>query len=100
MSNNDERLFGLDPTSGSSVNPVEIPLDSAAGTFAFTRRDTDLTEASFSIWTSTDLVSWEKDTGAVLTPGTMANEVESVEVQITLDLLTSLHLFVQVRGEE
>ncbi|MCF7734678.1 MAG: Ig-like domain repeat protein, partial [Akkermansiaceae bacterium] len=32
VNNDDERLFGLDPTSGASVNPISVPLDAAAGT--------------------------------------------------------------------
>lgn len=43
MSNDQERAFGLDPTIGSSVNPISIPLNRSTGTFTYTSPLTDFT---------------------------------------------------------
>lgn len=37
MNNDQERVFGLDPTKGTSVNPISVPFSPAAGTLSFTR---------------------------------------------------------------
>ncbi|NNM30950.1 MAG: hypothetical protein HKO57_15635 [Akkermansiaceae bacterium] len=99
-SNNEERLFGTDPTSAASANPITAPLDSAAGTFSYTRRDEALTGAGFSVWTTTDLVTWTEDTGAGQADGTPdADGVETVAVTLSAGLRTEPMLFVQVRAE-
>ena len=48
MTNDAERAFGLDPTSGSSVNPISVPLNAAAGTLTYTRRNSVLTGLGYS----------------------------------------------------
>ena len=97
LSNDTERLFGLDPTSPASVNPITVPLDAAAGTLSFTRRDDALTGLFSGIETSTDLVTWTRDSGAVLSPGDPdANSVETVAVELSAGLLTAPKLFVRV----
>ena len=62
LSNDTERLFGLDPTRSSS-NPVSST-DSlkAAGTLTYTRRTPSLSGATYTIWTSPDLPRWPQDT--------------------------------------
>jgi hypothetical protein len=95
--NDEERLFGLNPTDGSSVNPITVPLDSAAGTFSFTRRNTALTGKFTDIETSTDLQLWTVDVGAELVVGeTAANGVQRVDVTLSEGLLTAPKLFVRV----
>ena len=42
--------------AAASANPISVPLNAAAGTFSYTRRDDALTKLNFEIWTSTDLV--------------------------------------------
>jgi hypothetical protein len=96
LTNNHERLFGLDPTSAASVNPISVPLDAVAGTLSFTRRDDALTGLLSSIETSTDLLVWTKDSGAVLVPGAPINDVETVVATLSADLLTEPKLFVRV----
>ena len=97
LSNDNERLFGLDPTDPASQNPFAVPLDAAAGTFSFTRRDDALTGLFSGVETSTDLVMWTEDTGAVLTPGAPdANGVETVAVTLSPGLLSAPKLFVRV----
>jgi autotransporter-associated beta strand protein len=97
--NNDERIFGLNPTLGSSANPISVPLDTSAGTFSFTRRDPALSGQLFSVWTSTSLLAWSRDEGAVLTPGALVDGIETVAVQLSPSLLTAPRLFVRVRAE-
>ncbi len=95
--NDEERLFGLNPTDGSSVNPIQVPLDSTAGTFSFTRRDRALTGKFTDIETSTDLQLWTVDSGAALLVGAPdANGVQRVDVTLSNVLLTAPKLFVRV----
>jgi autotransporter-associated beta strand protein len=97
--NNDERIFGLNPTLGSSANPISVPLDASAGTFSFTRRDPALSKQIFSVWTSTTLLAWTEDKDAILLPGAPVNDIETVAVQLTPVLPTPTRLFVRVRAE-
>lgn len=97
MSNNDERIFGLNPTSGSSANPISVPFN-AAGTFSYTRRGDALPSMNFEIWTSTNLQAWSKDEGAQQTPGDPdANGVETVSVILSATAEGG-KLFAQVRA--
>lgn len=96
MTNDQERIFGLNPTTPSSVNPIVVPLNSAAGTLSFTRRDTALTGLDYSVWTSINLATWTLDGGATLTPGSMVDEVETVAVQLSAALLSQPKLFVRI----
>lgn len=97
VSNDDERLFGLDPTDASSVNPISILLDPSAETLSFTRRDDALTGKFCRVETSTDLVTWMTDSGAVLTAGPPDGQgIEEVLVQLSPALFTASKLFVRV----
>ncbi len=98
MSNDEERIFGLNPTSGASANPVNVALNATAGTFSYTRRDDALTLLDFEIWTSTDLSNWTRDEGAIQSPATPVGEVETVAVTLSPALLAEPKLFVQVRA--
>jgi len=97
LSNQQEYAFGLDPTKGSSVNPIKVPFDKSTGTFSFTRGAT--TGFTYKVWTSTNLLTWNEDTGAVQTPGATVNGVQTVDVTVSPGLLASLKLFVRVTGE-
>ena len=99
MTNQQEYAFGLNPTSGTSVNPITVPLDKAAGTFSYTRREQALTVLTYTVWTSTDLATWTVDAGAVQTPGTPAAGVETVAVTLSGGLLSSPQLFVRVKAQ-
>jgi len=100
LTNREERIWGLDPTNAASCNPISVPLD-AAGSFSYTRRDDALTGMTYSIWTSIDLETWTKDTGASQVPGTPdANGVETVTVTLSPALLTATQLFVRVGAAE
>jgi len=100
LTNDEERIWGLNPTSASSFNPYSVPLD-AGGNFSYTRRDPTLSELSYTVWTSTDLQLWTEDTGAVQLPETpIVSEVETVAVTLSPGLLGAPELFVQVRAAD
>jgi fibronectin-binding autotransporter adhesin len=99
LTNHEEYAFGLDPTGGSSVDPIAVPLDKTTGTFSYTRRTQSLTGLTYSVWYSTDLSTWAKDAGAVEGTVTTSGEVETVPVTLSAGLLTNPKLFIQVRAQ-
>ena len=99
QTNQQEYAFGLNPTSGSSENPITVPLNKSAGTFSYTRRDQALTGLTYTVWTSTNLATWTVDAGAVQTPGAPAANVQTVAVTLSGALLTSPTLFVRMKAE-
>jgi len=99
LSNFDEYAFGLDPTAPSSVNPIAAQLVKSSGQFSYTRRDTSKTDLQYSVWYSTDLAVWTKDTAASEGTPVLTGEVETVQVTISASLLSNPKLFVQVRAE-
>ena len=58
LTNDEERIFGLNPQDGASANPFPVPFDPAAGTFGYSRRTQSLTGLTYKIWYSTDLTQW------------------------------------------
>jgi hypothetical protein len=100
LTNFEEYAFGTDPTGGTEVNPIVVPLDKATGTFSYTRRATPATTGlSYTIWTSTDLGIWTQDSGAVQGTPVVTGEVETVPVTLSPALLTNSKLFIQVRAD-
>jgi len=100
MTNFQEYAFGLNPTSGKSVNPIAVPFNRNAGTFSYTRRATPLTTGlTYTVWTSQNLANWTKDTGAHEGTAVPVGDVETVPVTISADLLLLPHLFVRVQAE-
>jgi len=100
LTNDQERIFGLDPTDPASVDPIVVPLDAATGTLSFTRRDPALTGIlRYQVWYSTDLAGWQTDDDAVLTPGAVVDEVQTVAVKISDDLLDEPRLFLRISAE-
>lgn len=93
--NNDERIFGLVPTSATSRNPIVSSLTSG-GTFSYTRRDPSLTGATFKVFTSTDLSIWTEDTGAVSAP--TVGDLQTVAVTLSAGPSNG-RLFVRVEAE-
>ncbi len=98
-SNLDEYTFGLNPKSGSSCNPITVPLDMTTGTFRYTRRHSSLTPLNYRVWYSTDLGTWTKDTGAIEGAPVPAGELETVLVTLSSSLLAEPALFIQIRAE-
>jgi autotransporter-associated beta strand protein len=100
LSNQHEFAFGLNPISGSSVDPILVGLDKSAGTFTYQRRAA--TGLTYKILTSTDLVSWPEDTTA--TAGQVVGAVDgngnqSVVVTLTGAPFTATKLFVRVAAQ-
>ncbi|MGB6220741.1 hypothetical protein [Haloferula sp.] len=99
FSNDSERLFALDPTSGSSVSPISIPLDPNSGTLTYTRRNPGLTGATYSYQYSTTLGSWQDFTPASEI-ATDASPVESVTITVPAEQLSNPELFIRVSATE
>ena len=100
MTNFQEYAFGLDPSSGKSVNPIAVPFNRNTGTFSYTRRATpETTGLTYTVWTSQNLANWTKDTGAHEGTAVPVGDVETVPVTISADLLLLPHLFVRVQAE-
>lgn len=99
LKNRNEYYFGLDPDNGASLNPITAQLDKTAGTFSYQRRS-PLTGISFTVWTSTDLETWTRDSGAIQNPGAAIDQVETVTVTLSADKpLTDPRYFVRVKAE-
>jgi fibronectin-binding autotransporter adhesin len=100
LNNQQEHAFGLDPSSGSSINPILVPLDRTSGAFTFTymRRKPSLTGlTSYKILSSTDLITWSVETTAVQTP-TDTGDNQSVAVSLTAPF-SEPKLFFRVSAE-
>jgi hypothetical protein len=100
MTNQQEYAFGLDPTSGASVNPIVVPFNKTLGTFSYTRPVPATTGLSYAVYTSIDLNNWTVDTGATQTVMSSDYDVETVEVTLTgTKPLGASKLFVRVAAE-
>lgn len=98
LTNRNEYAFGLNPTSGSSCNPITSGLQTD-GKFSYTRRTPSLTGLSYTVWTSTNLQTWVKDVGASQVAGAPdANHVEAVAVTLTA-APSNGRLFARVQAE-
>ena len=101
MTNQAEHLFGLNPTLGSSSNPVNASeILKTTGKFTYTRRTSTLTNATHAIWTSTNLTNWVQDTGATQAVTSTANNVETISVTLSASLLNGDSRFVRVQAIE
>jgi hypothetical protein len=99
LTNQQEYAFGLNPTSGSSLNPISMQLD-ASGMFQYTRRIRALTGLAYTVWTSTDLVNWTEDVpaGAGQSVAATHGEVETMAVTLSAAALNG-RLFVRVQAQ-
>jgi hypothetical protein len=101
MSNDHERIWGLNPMDATSRNPLHFSSAVKSGSFSYTRRDQTRTGLNYTVWTSTDLEDWDEDTGAQQIPGTTdANGNQTVETLLSPELLTSPSLFIRMRASE
>jgi beta-lactam-binding protein with PASTA domain len=100
LKNQEERLWGLDPTNASSFNPIRTLLDATNGTFTYTRRNPALTGYAYTVLTSENLVAWHEDAGAQQAPGTPdADGVQTVAVTLSPEARAGGgRLFVRVRA--
>jgi alpha-galactosidase len=87
LSNDDERRWGLDPTSGSSVTPIGVPLDAATGELTYTRRNTSLSGATYSYEYSTGLGA---DGWTPFAPAAESSDAGSPVEEVTITLPASL----------
>lgn len=101
MSNREEYAFALNPTLGSSVNPITTPLNKTTGRFSYTRRATPaLTGLVYTVWTSTDLRTWTRDPDAIQAAGAPVGSVETVVVTLSGSKpLLATKLFVRVEAK-
>ncbi len=100
LTNQQEYAFGLNPTLGSSVNPITVPLNKTTGMFTYTRRATPAASGlTYAVFISTDLATWMEDFNATETVTGPVDGVETVEVTLSGSLpLTDPALFVRVQG--
>lgn len=99
LTNQQEYAFGLNPTLGSSVNPVTAPLDKTTGIFTYTRRKLSLVAPmAYTVKTSTDLTGWSAASisGEVVTE---SGDIETVVVTLSGAPLGAPKLFVRVSAE-
>lgn len=97
LTNHEEYAFGLDPTGSSSVNPITVQLNKGTGQFTYQRRTQSLTGLTYTVWSSTDLVTWAPATFSESVTGPVA-DVETVQVTLT-PAPTAPKFFVQVRAQ-
>lgn len=97
LTNHEEYAFGLDPTGGSSVNPITVQLNKGTGQFTYQRRTQSFTGLTYTVWSSTDLVTWAPATFSESVTGQVA-DVETVQVTLT-PAPTAPKFFVQVRAQ-
>ncbi len=97
VTNQQEYAFGLNPTLGTSVNPITQQLDKVTGNFQYTRRATPTaTGITYTVLTSTDLVTWGLG-GATESGFTTAGNIETVTVNVTTPAAGG-KLFVRVKA--
>lgn len=98
-SNEEERIWGLDPTSASSANPIAAPLDPDSGTLSYTRRKPALSGISYNYQWSGSLAagSWTSFTPTSETTDG-GDPVESVEITLDNLLLQEPNLFIRIEA--
>lgn len=98
LTNFEEYAFGLIPNSAASVNPITQVLDKNAGTFSYQRlKASGLT---YTVETSTDLVTWTQDASAEQNATDIPN-TQNENVVVTLSAtkpLTEAKLFIRVKA--
>lgn len=100
LSNQQEYAFGLNPISGSSVNPISVSLDKATGLFTYTRRDPALTGLSYTVETSLNLTTWPPDQGAIQNVISTSDDVQTVQVTLSAGFpLPESRFFVRVSAD-
>ncbi|HSP43062.1 MAG TPA: M66 family metalloprotease [Luteolibacter sp.] len=97
MRNDEERIWGLDPTSGASASAIQSAPSPATGTFTYTRRRPALTGCDFHCEWSTSLKPDEWFSFAPANEWTQtAGDIETVEITLPGELLTESRIFIRV----
>ena len=98
MNNQQEFAFGLNPLSGKSCNPITVALNQTAGTFTYSRNATS--GLTYTVLYSTDLATWNQDTGASQTAGAVdGSGNQAVTVTLSSALRNQAKLFVRVQAQ-
>ena len=100
LTNFEEYAFGLNPTTGSSVNPITSQLDKSSGLFTYSRRNPALiTGVTYSYEYSTTLSgAWNPIVGATESSNS-GSPTELITVDVPDALLTAnAKLFVRVKA--
>jgi len=101
MSNDLERIWGMNPTVRQYTSPVQFNSGLKSGSFSYTRRDRSRSGINYTVLTSTNLSDWTEDTGAQQTPGAPdANGVQTVETVVSPGLLANPALFIRMGASE
>ena len=102
LNNDDERIWGLDPTNAASRNPLHNYTDLKSGSFTYTRRSQALTGMNFSVWTSTNLIDWDEDTSAQQTQESFDSNynVETIETMLSPEILLNTKFFIKIEASE
>jgi hypothetical protein len=96
MTNQQEFAFGLDPTLGSSINPITVPLDKATGKFSYTRLAAS--GLTYHVFASSDLNSWTEEDPVNETVTGTVDGVETVEVTVATTPVGG-KLFVRIAAQ-
>ncbi|MCX6873046.1 MAG: DUF6288 domain-containing protein [Verrucomicrobia bacterium] len=96
MTNMQEFAFGLNPSSGSSVNPITQPLEKASGRFQYTRRVG--TGLIYQVLASTTLGAWVTDAAATEEAIATNGDIQTVTVHVTIVPVAG-NLFVRVQAQ-
>ncbi len=99
MTNDQEFTFGLDPSSGASVNPIIALPNKTTGIFSYTRLNPTVSGRTYTIKTSTTLSGWTTDAGASQVVTATNGDVQTVTVTLSGALLSQPKLFVRVSAE-
>ena len=99
MTNDQERIWGLNPTSSASASPIATTATfKATGNLIYTRRVPSLTALTYTVWTSTNLSTWTQDAGATQTVNSTVSNVQTVTVKLSPALMAQPKLFVRVKA--
>ena len=98
MSNFGEYAFGLDPKSGASSHPVTLKPNPSVS-LRYTRRNPALTRLTYSLWYSSNLTEWHRDSGAGQSVSATDGDVQTVDVTPSPGVLSEPKLFLQIRAE-
>ena len=100
LTNDAERIWGLDPASPDSRNPVTATdtIRPGQGYLTYTRRTASLTGLNFTVWTSPNLTTWTQDTAATQTVTATAGNVQTVSVRLSTAFRSLPKVFVRIRA--
>ena len=91
--------FGLIPGSDASVNPITSQVNKTTGMFQYNRRYPAVSGLTYTVMTSTNLVTWVTDASAGQTVVSTAGDVETVSVTLSGAPLSAPKLFVRVSAQ-